>query len=200
MASTKRESVSEKTRAKIIQSTIQLLIKKGATTSVSTEDVCTAAKLARPTLYHYFPSKRDLLLAVHKIAIERDLKPLRSEAATIDDPVKRLEYIIRVFTRNICLHPELRVLIHETQNIKDKHFREVTTEWKGFYRLVRDTMDQLTVQDRACNSIRPSWGAFFVTGMLTWITYWFDYNKKGSIDEIADAAVTFVFTGIGVKN
>ena len=70
----KREKASQKKRDKIIQTTIGFSSRKGVLLS-STTDVCAAAKLTRPTLYHYFGSKRNLLLSVHMETIERDLKP-----------------------------------------------------------------------------------------------------------------------------
>ncbi|MDR3237265.1 MAG: TetR/AcrR family transcriptional regulator, partial [Spirochaetia bacterium] len=76
MSSTKREKNAEKNREKIMKMTLQLLLKKGSTGAASTTDICAAAKLTRPTLYHYFGSKRGLLLAVHMQLIERDLRPL----------------------------------------------------------------------------------------------------------------------------
>ena len=88
MPASKREKTSQKKRDKIIQTTMRLLLKKGNLTS--TTDICTAAKLTRPTLYHYFGSKRNLLLSVHMEGIERDLKPYIAEALSINDPLKRL--------------------------------------------------------------------------------------------------------------
>jgi AcrR family transcriptional regulator len=58
---------------KIIQATVKLHLKRG--NLASTTDICAAAKLAGPTLYHHFGSKRNLLPAVHMEGIERDLKP-----------------------------------------------------------------------------------------------------------------------------
>jgi AcrR family transcriptional regulator len=195
MPVSKREKTSRKKRDKIIQTTTQLLLKKGSLTS--TTDVCTAAKLTRPTLYHYFGSKRNLLLAVHMDGIERDLKPYIAEAVSINDPVKRLLYMIRTHMKIICLHPELRVLIHDTLTTKDKYFREVKGEWKKHYVLLRDTIGELKSKGIIRADVRPSWAALFVLGMMTWVTYWFDYNRKDHINQIADQAVELVLNGLG---
>ena len=195
MAASKRDKASQKKRDKIIQTTMRLLLKKGSLTS--TTDVCTAAKLTRPTLYHYFGSKRNLLLAVHMEGIERDLKPYIAEALSIDDPLKRLTYMVRTHTKNICLHPELRVLIHDTLTTKDKYFREVKGEWKRHYVLLRDTIGELQSKGIINTDVKPSWAALFVLGMVTWATYWFDYSRKGDIDHIAEQAEEFVLHGLG---
>jgi TetR/AcrR family transcriptional regulator, cholesterol catabolism regulator len=201
MATNKRESTSQKKKGKIIQTTMQLLLKKGSSTATSTTDICSAARLTRPTLYHYFGSKRNLMLAVHMESIEKVLKPYLIKAASIEEPFERLSFIIRTFTKEIiCKHPELRVLIHDSLTIKDKYFREVRGVWKEHYVLLRDTVAQLQTEKRMDGTIKSSWAALFVLGMLTWVTYWFDYDRKSQIDELADQALRLVVQGLGLKD
>ncbi|HVN96204.1 MAG TPA: TetR/AcrR family transcriptional regulator [Syntrophorhabdaceae bacterium] len=182
-----------------MQATIRLLLKKGGAVFASTTDICRAAGLTRPTLYHYFGSKRNLLLSVHMEAIGRDLKPYMAEALTMGDPLERLKFMVGAYARDICLHPELKILIHDTLTMKDRYFREVRGEWKKHYILLRDTIIELQSKGTVNNGIKPSWAALFVLGMLTWVTYWFDYDRKDKIDEIAELAQEFVLHGLGVK-
>jgi len=197
MPAGKREKMSQKKKLKIIQTTTQLLLKKGGSGSTSTTDICSAAKFTRPTLYHYFGSKRNLLLSVHMESMEKDLKPYLAEAASIDDPLERLTYMVQTFTREIiCKRPELRVLIHDALTMKDKHFREVKGEWKKHYFLIRDTIAQLQSEGKANAEVKPSWTALFMLGMLTWVTYWFDYDRKDEVDQIADLALQLVLHGL----
>jgi TetR/AcrR family transcriptional regulator, cholesterol catabolism regulator len=202
MASTqKRQRASQKKKEKIIQTTMQLLLKKGSSSSTSTTDICAGAHLTRPTLYHYFGSKRNLLLSVHMESIESVLRPYLENAATIDDPLERLTYMIRTYTKDIvCLHPELRVLIHDTLTTKDKYFREVREVWKRHYLLLRDTITALQSEGKVLSEVRPSWAALFVLGMITWTTFWFDYTRKDEVDHIADAALQLILNGLGLKN
>lgn len=197
---TKRQQASQKKKAKIIQTTLDLLLKKGNVASTSTTAVCTGAKVTRPTLYHFFGSKRNLLLSVHLEAIESTLKPYLEKAAAIEDPLTRLTFMIRTFTKDvICLHPELRVLIHDTLSMKDKHFREIREAWKTHYLLLRDTIVELQKAKKISADVKPSWATLFVLGMLTWTTYWFDYERKTDIERIADQAVQLVFHGLGLQ-
>jgi AcrR family transcriptional regulator len=201
MASYKREKASQKTKARILQITMQLLLKKGSSDATSTTDICAAARITKPTLYYYFGSKRKLLLSVHLESIETTLKPYLDKAASIDDPLERLTYMIRTFTKDIIsLHPELRVLIHDSLTMKDRYFREVKTEWKRHYVLLRDTIAQLQSRGKINTEVRPSWAALFVLGMLTWVTYWLDYRRKNDVDQIADLAEQFVLHGLDLHD
>ncbi len=196
----KREKESRRKRDKIINTTMQLLLKKGSSGSASTTDICAAARLTRPTLYHYFGSKRNLLLSVHMESIERTLRPYMEKAASMVDPSQRLIFMIRTYTEEIiCLHPELRVLIHDSLMMKDKYFREVKDVWKKHYILLRDTIIQLQSEGRIDDSVKPAWAALFVLGMLTGETFWFDYDRKADIARIADQAERLVLHGLGNK-
>jgi TetR/AcrR family transcriptional regulator, cholesterol catabolism regulator len=201
MTSDKREKTSQKKKERILHTTMQLLLKKGSSISTSTTDICTTAKLTRPSLYHYFGSKRNLLLSVHMDSIEKTLRPYLDQAASIADPMARLTFMVRTFTKDvICLHPELRVLIHDSLTMKDKYFREVKGEWKRHYVLLRETIVQLQSQGQINPEIRPSWASLFVLGMLTWTTYWLDYGRKDEVDKIADLALQLVLHGLGMKD
>jgi hypothetical protein len=131
--------------------------------------------------------------------IERDLRPLIAEAEAIADPLARLAFMIRAFTEHICLHPELRVLIHDSLIIKDRHFGEVRDVWKKHYILLRDTINELSAAGRIAADVKPSWAALFFLGMQTWITYWFDSSKGGSVEQIKEAALGLVFNGLGCR-
>jgi hypothetical protein len=91
----------------------------------------------------------------------------------------------------ICAHPELRFLIHETLGFKDKYFIQVKKEWKNHYILLRDTIAGLQAAGKVDPILKPSWAALFLIGMMTWITFWFDFKRKEQIDKIAESAVTF---------
>ena len=196
----KKTASSEKTKARIIHAARQVLVKKGSSASASMTDICAAAKLTRPTLYHYFRSSRKLFLAVHVASMERDLKPYLEKAVSIDDPEERLSFMVRTYMKEIiCVFPDLKILIHDSLSTKDKHFREVRAEWKRHYLLLSSTIGQIQNKGRISPDIKPSWAALFLLGMLTWTTYWFDFNRKGDINAITDLAETLVFNALGLK-
>jgi AcrR family transcriptional regulator len=196
----KRKRASQKKKERIIQTTMQLLLKKGSSSSTSTTDICRGAHLTRPTLYNYFGSKRNLMLSVHMESIEKTLRPYLEEAASIEEPLQRLTYMINTYAKEIvCLHPELRVLIHDTLTFKDKYFRQVREVWKRHYLLLKDTIAALRSDGRIDKSIKPSWAALFILGMLTWVTYWLDYGRKDHYDEIGDLALRLIFRGLGIE-
>ena len=197
----KRQQASQKKKEKIIHATTKLLLKKGSSTAVSTTDICAVTRITRPTLYHYFGSKRNLLLSVHMESIDSVLMPYLEKADSIIDPLERLTYMIRTYTKDIiCVHPELRVFIHDTFTTKDKYFRDVRKVWKRHYLLIKDTITALQSKGEIRSGVRPSWTALFILGMITWITYWFDYTRKDEIDNLSETALQLILKCLNIKD
>ena len=192
----KKTLASQKSKEKILKTTLHLLLKKGSTVAVSTTDICNAAKITRPTLYYHFKSKRILLSEVHRQLLDEGLRPIITGAVQIEDIEERFSFMVKSFTKHIYSHPELRILIHDSLIIQDKQFKLVRDEWKNHYYLLRDTITKLKLEKKINTNVKSSWGALFILGMVTWITYWFDFNRQDEVDEIEEAVFQFILDGI----
>ncbi len=190
MGKTKARKDSRRRKEEILRAVLQLFLKKGYT-ATSTNDICSAAKLTKPTLYYYFGSKRNLLFSLHESHLNRHLTPYLEKAGAIDDPEERFYFMIRSYTKMICAQPELKFLIHETLGFKDKYFLQVKKAWKNHYLLLRKTIEQLQSDGRVDAAVKSSWAALFLIGMMTWMTFWFDFRRSEQIDDIAESAVRF---------
>jgi TetR/AcrR family transcriptional regulator, cholesterol catabolism regulator len=192
---------SQKKKQDIVDITTRLLLEKGGSAVTSTTDICEAARLTRPSLYNFFGSKQNLMLSVHVEHLDKTLKPYLEEAKGIRAPEDRLKFMVRSFvTEIICKHPELRVLIHDSLTMNDNDFKDVKGAWKEHYVLLRDTIAQLKTAGTINGDVVPSWAALFVLGMLTWVLYWFNYERRTQIDQVADQALLLVQGGLGMKS
>lgn len=182
-------------RDEILNVAIRLFLEKGYT-ATSTNDVCREANISKPSLYYYFDSKRRLFYACHMRAIRQDLEPYLDRAESIQDPRERIEFMVRGFTNIICKCPELRILIHETFSIKDQYFREIRSVWKRHYTLLKETISELQAEKAIAMTLKPSKAALFLLGMMTWITFWFDYESTRNNNNVTDAAWKFAAEGL----
>jgi AcrR family transcriptional regulator len=179
----------------ILDIAMKLFLEKGYS-ATSTNDICVAAHISKPTLYYYFHNKRHLFFSCHMRSIQKILAPYIEKAGVFKDPKERLAFMIREFTRMICLNPELKVLIHETMSMRDKHFDKIRKEWKRHYLLLRDTIEELQSSKKSSSRLEPSRAALLLLGMITWITFWFDYSRQEEVDLIAESAIDLVFYGL----
>jgi AcrR family transcriptional regulator len=191
----KREENNVNKKDAILRSAVELFLEKGYS-ATSTNDICAAARINKPTLYYYFESKRHLFFEAHIKHIQEVLRPYMDQAATITDPSARLLFMIREFTKIVCRQPELRVLTHEAMSIKDQYFDEIRKEWKKHYHLLLNTVEELQVSGDIAADLKPSWVALLLLGMITWITYWFDYDRMEDVDAIAETALRVSLYGL----
>jgi AcrR family transcriptional regulator len=182
-------------KEEILRVAMELFLDQGYS-ATSTNAICAAAGINKPTLYYYFKSKRHLFFELHIKNIQEVLRPYVAQAASVADPGERLTFIIQEFTKIVCHHPELRVLTHEAMSIQDQYFEEIREEWKKHYLLLLNTISELQSSDTIAADLKPSWVALLLLGMITWITYWFDYNQKDGIDHIAETALRVTLFGL----
>jgi AcrR family transcriptional regulator len=185
-------------KEEILRKTLRLFLSKGYE-ATTTNDICRAANMTKPTLYYYFPSKRDVLHAAHQQAIENIVHPYLDKSNAIKDPLGRLYNMLTDYTMIVCAHPELRFLLHETLNIRDGQSKKIRKEWKRHYLLFRDTIVELQAGGSIRPELKPSGAALMLLGMVTWITYWFDYSKKGTIDETVSLVIDMACHSLGLQ-
>ena len=179
----------------ILYIAMKLFLEKGYS-ATSTADICTAAEISKPTLYYYFKNKRHLFFSCHMRSIVKVLSPYLEKAGAIKDPKARLGFMIREYAKIICVNPELKVFIHETMSMRDNYFNEIRKEWKRHYLLLRDTIEALQSSTKSSARLEPSRAALLLLGMITWITYWYDYSRQDDVDGIAETAKDLFFFGL----
>jgi AcrR family transcriptional regulator len=179
----------------ILDIAMKLFLEKGYS-ATSTADVCAAADISKPTLYYYFKNKRHLFFSCHMRSIVKVMSPYLEKAHAIKDPKARLGFMIREYAKIICRNPELKVLIHETMSMRDNYFDEIRKEWKRHYLLLRDTIGALQSSRKSSARLEPSRAALLLLGMITWITFWLDYNRQDDVDVIAETAMDLFFYGL----
>ncbi len=187
----------EKKKIDIMQTAMKLFMTKGFD-GTSTNDICWAAGMTKPSLYHYFTSKNHLLFSIHMHEIESVLRPYLAEAEAINDPQKRLHLMIGEYAKLILSHPELRFLLHGSLTVKDKYHLEIRKEWRRLHGLFRSAILDLQSAGKVAKNLEASWSAFLLLGMITWITFWFDYKNKKYVDEIVKLVVRMGFQSLGI--
>ncbi len=184
-------------REKILETALALFSEKGYS-ATSITDICNAAQINKPTLYHFFKDKRHLFYLCHLRSIESLMEPYIREASSIEDPLNRLRFMIKKYTKIICENPELKILIHETMSMTDDYFKKIRKAWKEHYGLLRHTIKELQEGGVISTELSSSKAALFVLGMITWVSFWFDYNRKETIDKMAEAAISFALNGLSL--
>ena len=154
--------------------------------------------LTKAGLYHYFGSKQELLFLIHEHYLKRDFIPIIEAAEEIADPQELITYFLRNYAKLIAKDAAGRVLIHEVKSLKPEHRRRIIDVWKRAFELIRDAIKEMERSGRA-KRLNPAYATFAAIGMCSWITYWFDYSRSESAEELAESLVEIFFKGLSTE-
>jgi AcrR family transcriptional regulator len=165
--------------------------------SANMSSVASAVGIAKPTLYHYFGAKDEILFAIHEEFIDMLLS--RYEAR-----------------RGAGLSPsdELRALMTDTFELMDTHrgylrvffesHRELTPEAQATIHAKRDRYTEVKfgtiergVAAGVFRAVDPQLAALAVFGMCNWAYQWYQPGGRLTADELADAFFDLLFRGVG---
>jgi TetR/AcrR family transcriptional regulator, transcriptional repressor for nem operon len=141
------ESAAPKTRDRIVAAAMELFWEKGYG-STSIADILARAEVNSGSLYHFFPGKQDLLVAV--LETYRDgIRPMLLEPAWagVADPIERIFALLALYRRLIvetdCLYGcpigSLALELHEPDPIVRERMAENFTAWTD---AIRECLDE----------------------------------------------------------
>lgn len=163
--------------------------------ATSLDDVALALNVTKPTIYHYFGSKDEILFECVRLGLEGIKQAAEAAAARGGSGRDRLRALMReyalIMTRDfgICvtrtsddqLSPESRARFRATK-------REIDAVLRG---VIADGMADGSL---APGDIRAA--AFTIAGALNWIARWYDPQGAESAETVADATADILLGGL----
>lgn len=154
-------------------------------------DIAEELHIAKPTIYHYFKNKDEILFECHRIGIEQ----ITGEPLTDDNGANQLREFIRryvrmvvgdfgtclVMTGTIALEPENRDWVRKGRKDIDRILREIIS---------RGGKDKSLVQ---CD---PKVTAMFIFGAMNWIPYWYHSDGEISVESLIENVMDFVMRSL----
>lgn len=185
-------------RRDIVSTAAQLFETEGyATTSM--ERIARAVGLAKPSLYHYFASKDDILFAIHEefINLLIDRKAQRA-SAQLSPAQELLEVFGDVFDLMDSHRGHVRVFF--------EHYRELPESQQEVIREKRDAYERSVEADVAAGiesgefrPVQPHLVTFALFGMSNWSYQWYRSNGPLTARQIAVQFWDYLVRGIGMS-
>jgi AcrR family transcriptional regulator len=168
----RRRMTSAERRQQIVKKAAELF-DEGGYTSTTMDDIARVVGVAKPTLYHYFPSKDEILLAIHEEFIDLLISRHEQRTRTGLGPEQLLLEVMADILELMETHRgHVRVFF--------EHHRELPESERETIRVKRDTYEKFVV-DLISDGIRT--GAFRETdphlatlaafGMCNWAYQWY---------------------------
>lgn len=185
-------------REHIVEQAARLYAKNGFL-GASVSDLAEACDISKSAIYHYYPSKEDILFDVmysHIAGLEESARMIASAEAP---PEERLRRLARAFMElYVGAQARHKVLLNELDQLPKarrisivKLQRELVDITGGILAELAPTLKRSAASRRAATML------FF--GMINWTHTWFDPNGPISADAFADMAVSTIISGLPVS-
>jgi AcrR family transcriptional regulator len=144
------------------------LFDAAGSTSPTMDDIAAAAGIAKPTLYHYFKSKDEILLEIHEafidLLIERHSDRMRSAMTGTD---LLLGAMTDIFELRETHHGHVRVFFEYYRQLPEPHRTIIRTKRNLYHSMIEDTIRR-GVADGEFRDVDPTLTTIAVFGLCNW--------------------------------
>jgi AcrR family transcriptional regulator len=161
----------------------------------SLKDIAQQLRITEPALYHYFPSKEQLLATIYLDALNRalgSLETIRSSSGKADEMLGR---VIEEFTAWFTENPMFRIFFRERDELSNATRKKIVAgerEWAA--RISAIISDG--VKAGIFRSLPPSVVTFAIAGMTAWVNRWYRPNGALTLQQVSEVLKQLVLTGL----
>jgi AcrR family transcriptional regulator len=132
---------------RMVHAAMELAEERGGA-SFTVQDVLLRAGVALQTFYRYFPGKDELLLAVIEESVSEQTASYRRDIARIDDPVARVEFVVKAPFLAGKKRPLSPMIVREHLRLMEHYALEVRRADDSYRDLLREAIDAAKVAGR----------------------------------------------------
>ncbi|HMG47217.1 MAG TPA: TetR/AcrR family transcriptional regulator [Allosphingosinicella sp.] len=180
----------DKRREAILAAAARLYARRGFS-GASVADLAKACSTSKSLIYHYFPSKDDILYAA--MAAHLDALVAAAEEATRGGaPEQQLRALTHAFMRlYVGAEDSHKVLLNELDNLPPARRAEVVAKQRRIIGAVEALVRE--IRPGPAELTLPLTMLFF--GMINWTHTWFRPGGAVSADDLAELAVNMMLGG-----
>ena len=191
-----REEQRRLKRAKLLKVAAECFNQKGFS-GTSLKDVAKKLNITDAALYYYVKNKEELVNLCYVRALDLGQAALDRAIDEGNTPVERLELFIRYQLAEVCGEDGPVAVMSEIPALNEEHREYVlaraTKHSKRITRLIK-----AGIKDGTMSSPNPIASCDAILGALNWVPKWYKPDSKLSYEEIADAFVHTLISGLKV--
>lgn len=177
----------EQRREAILEKAAQLFAAVGFR-GASIADLAKACNSSKSLVYHYYPSKEDILHAVMASHIDQLVEDVEKVTAHPGDPREDLRRLLRAFMRHYTGAVDRQnVLLNELRNLPPDRQEEIVGKQRALVRSVEALLKQIHPK-LAADPVQARAQTMLLFGMINWTKTWLDPEGPLSAEDVADLA------------
>lgn len=185
----------EQRREAIVEKAAELFARRGFN-GASVADLASACSTSKSLIYHYFPSKEDILFEVMSSHIDQLIEDTEQATVIKGEPAKQFSNLVHAFLRHyVGATARQKVLLNELANLPGDSCDIIVTKQKRVVQALQALVVALR-PELADDPSRARVQTMIIFGMLNWTHTW--YRPDGPID-IDTLAEMIIDTALGVN-
>ncbi|MCA3255984.1 MAG: TetR family transcriptional regulator [Alphaproteobacteria bacterium] len=167
----------------------QLFCTKGfAATSMA--NIADAVGITKAGLYHFVPSKEELLFTLMTFSMDRLEADVIRPAATIADPIARIRRIVRGHLESVTqvvtpVGNPLTMILEEQTGLSDEKAAIIRARKSAYFQFVRSTLNEIKAQGHM-QGLDTRVATFAIFGIILWLARWHRPDGPLTTAEIVD--------------
>jgi TetR/AcrR family transcriptional regulator, cholesterol catabolism regulator len=167
--------------------------------NVNMTEVAQTVGLAKPTLYHYFSGKDEILFGIHEEFINQLVsryETRRGQGLTASDELRAL--IGDTFELMDTHRGHLRVFFESQRELTEKDMVTIRAKRDRYSEIMKSTIER-AIADGEVRDVDPELTALAIFGMCNWAYQWYDRDGPFASAQIADFFFDLIFRGLAPR-
>ena len=167
-------------KERILRAATHLFASKGFE-GTSVRDIAEKVGLSVPGMFHYFPSKEEILYEIMTVFMDNAYRKIMEVYSADIDPTEKLSEICKFYVEQYAGHKhQLTILISERKSLIPEHRQICIRKEREYVKALTNLFKELTKRKRL-KAINHSILAFIFFGMVHWTYQWYNPKAKGGI-------------------
>lgn len=189
-----RDVKREKKRSAIVDCASVLLVERGYERT-AIDDVASALGVTKATIYHYYDSKEELLMACLMRGLDAFETGLREEAASSGTGAERLWRMLHRYGLVAAATEGRVVMTVQGYDLLPENQKALRAVKRRCGRMLRRTIED-GIQDKSIRSVNVTVCLYALTGALNWLSEWYDPDSELDDTAVVSNMLDLFFNGI----
>ena len=177
----------ERKRELIVEKAAELFARAGFR-GVSVSELATACETSKSLIYHYYPSKEDILYAVMASHIDQLAGDVAEVGREDGDARGKLHQLVHLFMSHyVGATDRQKVLLNDLDQLPDEKRRVIVRQQRAIIDAVTGLFGKME-PELASDPVAARARAMMLFGMINWTHTWYDASGPIKPDEIAELA------------
>jgi TetR/AcrR family transcriptional regulator, cholesterol catabolism regulator len=190
-------SRADEQRRRILAAAVEVFSRRGYR-AASMNDIAVGVGLSKPSLYHYWRTKQDLLVVVYEEVLDESLRGARAIVAAAPSPREAVRALIVERVAYTCAHQDLlKICFEEESELPADLAAPILERRRAFEAVVLEAVEaQLAVSGREL-PMAPKTFVNTCLGAANWVYKWYDPAGPLSPRELGEQVAAVLLPALG---